>query len=196
MCLAAPKIRRPLQRIEAISDDPHVLSPPILTQPLYACAKALNVTGYVPDATLDVEINAAIVVTAFPGGSPGPVGSQNPAAESAQRRSAGTRAPAPWSGDESVVAFTSGHSPGSTADYPAGLPRPELFPTPAVQVRRPHRVGKSAAGLRRSHYGGWRQRWQVARATNPQRVNIGPAYSTGQHVRAFATLCADNQCNG
>ncbi len=41
-------------------------------------ANALNVTGYLPDATLDVEINVAIVVTAFPGGSPAPSGATIP----------------------------------------------------------------------------------------------------------------------
>jgi hypothetical protein len=57
-----------------LKDDPLLLSPPILTKPLYACAKVVNVTGYVPGATLDLEIDGAIAVTAFDGGSPAPSG--------------------------------------------------------------------------------------------------------------------------
>lgn len=33
-----------------VRDDRKVISPPILTQPLYGCASVVNVTGYLPDA--------------------------------------------------------------------------------------------------------------------------------------------------
>src|SRR5262245_48365581 len=60
-----------------LRDDPQVLSPPNLTQP-YGCATAVNVTGYVPDATLDVEVAGAAVVNGFPGHSPNPFGATIP----------------------------------------------------------------------------------------------------------------------
>ena len=47
-----------------VRDNPKVISPPILTLPLYGCASAVNVTGYLPHATLDIEVSGAIVVNA------------------------------------------------------------------------------------------------------------------------------------
>src|SRR5713226_8094635 len=57
-----------------LRDDPKLLSPPIVTQPLYACAKVVNVTGYVPNATIDLEVNGVTVTSGFGGGSPAPWG--------------------------------------------------------------------------------------------------------------------------
>ena len=61
-----------------LKDNPKVLSPPILTQPIYGCSNVVNVTGYVPQAKLDVEVDGAIVVNGFPGGSPNPFGALIP----------------------------------------------------------------------------------------------------------------------
>jgi hypothetical protein len=118
----------PRNKLE-LRDDPGVLSPPILTQPLYGCAKAVNVTGYVPNATLDIEINGAIAVAGFPGASPFPAGALIPVpalvpgqkVRVRQHHSAVTSA---WS--PTPAAIVRDH----TRDYPAGLPRPEIFPTP------------------------------------------------------------------
>jgi len=57
-----------------IEDNPKVISPPIITQPLYGCAKSVNITGYIPNATLDLEVDGAVVVANFPGHSPTPEG--------------------------------------------------------------------------------------------------------------------------
>src|SRR5438046_760236 len=111
-----------------LRDDPEVLSPPSITQPLYACAKAVNVTGYVPGATLDLEINGSIAIPAFPGGSPAPFGATillpAPLVTGQQLRARQHHAGATstWT----AVATVKDH----TADYPAGLPRPEMFGTP------------------------------------------------------------------
>ena len=57
-----------------LRDNPELLSAPTVIQPLYGCAKDVNVIGYVPDATLDLELNGVIVVAGFPGHSPFPSG--------------------------------------------------------------------------------------------------------------------------
>ena len=66
----------PRDRLD-LRDDPQVVSPPSLTQP-YACASAANVTGYILDAKLDIEVAGAIVVNGAPGGSPFPFGATIP----------------------------------------------------------------------------------------------------------------------
>jgi hypothetical protein len=61
-----------------VRDDPAVISPPIVTQPLYACATAVNVTGYLSGAKLDLEVDGVIVVAGFGAGSPFPNGALLP----------------------------------------------------------------------------------------------------------------------
>src|SRR5262245_6374570 len=56
-----------------LKDDPKLLSPPILDEPIYQCAVAVTVRGYVTDAKIDVQVNGATVAT-VPGGAPWPNG--------------------------------------------------------------------------------------------------------------------------
>lgn len=171
-----------------LRDDPAVLSPPILA-PLYACAKFVNVTGYVPGATLDIEINGGIAVAAFPGGSPAPFG-------------ATIHLPSPLVAGQKVWArqhhagATSGWSPVAivkdhTADYPAGLPRPEMFGTPLYKCGVRTGVGNLLVGCDVWITANGATVGSVAGANNPQGVNVTPAYDTSQHVRAWAKLCND-----
>lgn len=172
-----------------LRDDPAVLSPPILTQPLYACAKAINVTGYVPGATLDVEIEGAIAVPNFPGGSPAPFGATIHlpaplvAAQKVRARQHHAGATSPWT----AFAIVKDH----TADYPAGLPRPEMFGTPLYKCGVRTGVQNLLVGCDVSITANAATVGAVAGANNPQGVNVSPAYDTGQHVRAWAKLCND-----
>ena len=63
----------PRKRLE-LRDDQRLLSPPIVGAPLYQCAIAVTVYGFVPDATLDVEVAGAVAVAGAPGGFPNPIG--------------------------------------------------------------------------------------------------------------------------
>jgi hypothetical protein len=110
-------------------DNPKVLSPPLITQPLYGCAKIVNVTGYVPEATLDLEVDGAVVVANFPGHSPTPWGAsiklpatfktnQAPPQKVRARQSFGGEA-----SDWTAVVTVRDHA----ADFPAGLPGPNCF---------------------------------------------------------------------
>jgi hypothetical protein len=177
----------PRRQIE-LQDDPGVLSPPILA-PLYACAKAVNVKGYVPQATLDVEVAGVVVLAGAPGGSPAPFGATLHlpaplvAGQSVRARQSHGGATSNWS----TAAVVRSH----TADYPAGLPRPQLFPTPLFKCGA--RTGTqnllvgcdvwiTADGVRVGEVDG---------ANNPQGIDVSPHYDTGQHVRGWASLCAD-----
>jgi len=172
-----------------LRDDPQLLSPPIVTQPLYTCAKAVNITGYVPNATLDVEVNGAVVIAGFPGGSPAPYGATiklpNPlvAAQTVQARQHRGTATSVWS---SAAAARS-----HTADYPAGPPRPELFPTPLYKCGVRTGVENLLVGCDVRITANNATVGSVAGANNPQGINVQPPYDTGQHVRAWAELCND-----
>ena len=61
----------PRERLK-LKEKPDLLSPPYLAQP-YACALSVTVYGFVPHATIEVEI-AGVVVVSQPVGFPQPVG--------------------------------------------------------------------------------------------------------------------------
>ncbi|HEV7679485.1 MAG TPA: hypothetical protein VGQ42_13035 [Candidatus Dormibacteraeota bacterium] len=178
----------PRNKLE-LRDDPTVLSPPILTQPLYACAKAVNVTGYVPGATLDIEVAGAVVVAGFAAGSPAPFGAiihlpaPLVAGQAVRARQSYGSATSPWAAAATVV--------DHTVDYPAGPPRPELFPTPLYNCGVRTGVGNLLVGCDTWITADGATAGSVAGANNPQGVNVAPAYSTNQTVRAWAQLCDD-----
>jgi hypothetical protein len=172
-----------------LRDNPELLSAPTITQPLYGCAKDVNVIGYVPDATLDLELNGVIVITGFPGHSPFPSGAliklPAPLVPGDKLRARQRRPPAtsPWT----TVATARDH----TKDFPAGLPRPELFQTPLFNCGLRTGVNNILVGCDVSVTANGAQVGSVSGANNPQGINIAPQFATGQHVRAVARLCND-----
>ena len=56
-----------------LKDDPRLLSPPWLVEPLYQCATAVTVLGFVAHAKVEVELDGASVVSQTVG-FPEPVG--------------------------------------------------------------------------------------------------------------------------
>ena len=178
----------PRNKLE-LRDDPAALSPPILTQPLFACAAAVNVTGYVPGATLDIEVAGALVVVGAAGGSPAPFGAtiHLPAALTAGQavrvRQHHAGATSPWCAPAAVV--------DHTAQYPAGPPRPELFPTPLYDCGVRTGVTNLLVGCNTWITADGATVGSVSGANNPQGVGVSPAYTTGQKVRAWAKLCND-----
>ena len=177
----------PRKRLD-LRDDPAVLSPPLLAQP-YACATVVNVTAYVPGATLDVEVAGAVVVAGFPGGSPAPFGALIPLpaaltpGQVVRARQNRPGATSPWSAAYTVL--------DHTVEYPAGPPRPEIFPTPLYKCGVRTGVGNLLVGSSVRVAADGTTVGSVASANNPQGVNVSPAFDTGQKVRAFADLCGD-----
>jgi hypothetical protein len=64
-------VQVPRERLK-LRDNRRLLSPPIVAAPLYRCSSIVVLRGFVPDATLDVEIAGAIVLNNVPGGFPEP----------------------------------------------------------------------------------------------------------------------------
>jgi dienelactone hydrolase len=168
-----------------LRDDPGVLSPPRVAQP-YRCAKAVQITGYAPDALLDVEIAGAVVVQGFPGGSPAPHGALVPvpllqsgqSVRVRQRRGTGT---SPWS----VAATVKDHS----VDFPAGPPRPEVFYTPLHECGVRTGVRNLLVGCDVAVTANGTAVGGASPAGEPQGVSVDPGFELHQHVRAVATLC-------
>jgi hypothetical protein len=170
-----------------LREDPKVLSPPYLDQP-YQCATAVTVHGFVPHATIDIEVAGAVVVSQVVG-FPLPVG-------------ATIGLPAPLVAGQVVRArqkLAAGQSDWSapvaaldhTVEYPAGPPRPVINPAPVYRCGIRTGVGNLLAGG---------NVWITADGTkvggvngcNPQQgVNATPAYGPSQSVRAWFELCKD-----
>jgi dienelactone hydrolase len=172
-----------------VRDDPAVISPPIVTQPLYACATAVNVTGYLSGAKLDLEVDGVIVVAGFGAGSPFPNGAllPLPAALVANQVVRARQLTAAATSDWSSAATVRDH----TADYPAGPPRPEIGPLPLFDCGIRTGVGNLLVGCDLRLTADGNPIGAVAGANNPQGVNVSPSFATNQHVRAWAELCHD-----
>jgi dienelactone hydrolase len=176
-----------------IEDNPKVISPPIITQPLYGCAKSVNITGYIPNATLDLEVDGVVVVANFPGGSPTPQGAliklptpfkvNQALPQQVRARQNFGGATSNWTNFVQVR--------DHTADFPAGLPRPELFPLPLNKCGIRTGVGNLIVGCDVEILVSGNPDGLVQGANNPQGINLTTAYVDTQHVRAKATLCAD-----
>ena len=176
----------PRERLQ-LKEKQDLLSPPYLEQP-YQCATTVTVYGFVPHATIDVEVVGSFVVSQ-PVGFPQPVGAALPL-------------PAPLVADQVVRArqtLGSAQSDWSTPvtaldhtkEFPAGPPRPVINPAPVYQCGIRTGVGNLLAGG---------NVWITANGTevgrvdgcNPQQgVNVAPSYSLNQRVRAWFELCKD-----
>ena len=177
------------RRKRDLRDDPGVLSPPIVTAPLYGCATAVNVTGYVPHARLDVRVDGAIVLHGVDGGFPQPAGAMIPVpaplvpTQVVRARQISGAATSDWSGPVTVR--------DHTADYPAGPPRPEITPSPVYTCGGRTGVGNLLIGSDVWIKDEAGQVGLVNGANTQQGVNVAPAYATGNHVRALTKICHD-----
>ena len=128
----------PRKRLE-LRDDQRLLSPPIVGAPLYQCAIAVTVYGFVPDATLDVEVAGAVAVAGAPGGFPNPIGRTItlPAALTAgqvvRARQTFAGVTSGWSAPVTVR--------DHTVDYPAGPPQ-DPNQSPKKRQRLKKQAGK------------------------------------------------------
>jgi hypothetical protein len=176
----------PRERLR-LRDRPDLLSPPYLAQ-AYQCAVAVTVYGFVPHATIDVEVGGAVVVSQ-PVGFPQPVGATLPlpaplvAGQVVRARRTLGPAQSDWSAPVTAL--------DHTKEFPAGPPRPVINPAPVYQCGIRTGVGNLLAGG---------NVWITADGTevgrvdgcNPQQgVNVAPPYSLNQHVRAWFELCKD-----
>jgi hypothetical protein len=178
----------PVQSLD-LKDNPEILSPPAIKGPLYRCATAVTVIGFVRHADLDLEIDGS-VVSSKPGGFPEPDGYTfrplDPLEEGQVLRARQWRdgMPSGWSSSVTVR--------DHQEDYPTGLPRPEINPAPVFQCGARTGVDNLITG---SNVWIEADRVEVGRvdgAKDHQGVNVNPDYGPNQTVYAFADLCDES----
>jgi hypothetical protein len=171
-----------------LKDDPGVLSPPIV-DPAWQCSSVVVVHGFVPEATLDLEIDGVTVITGAPGGFPLPdgavlhVSAPLTAGQLIRARQQFGGATSGWSVEVRVQ--------DHTVDYPAGPPRPRIDPAPVYRCGRRTGVGNLLLGSEVWITADAVEVGRVPDAKTQQGVNVTPPYGLGQSVVAFASLCKD-----
>jgi hypothetical protein len=170
--------------------DKRFLSPPLVGEPLYQCAKAAVVYGFDVGATLDFERNGAIVLAGIPGGFPQPNGAL-------------LTLPAPLVAGDIVRArqkangLTSGWSPpvtvrDHTQDFPDGPPRPQVDPAPVYACGSRTGVNNLLTGCDVWITSDGTEVGRLNGAAPHQGVNVAPDYGLAKEVRAWASLCKDS----
>lgn len=178
-----------INRKEArLSDDPKLLSPPVVVGPVYACATAIVIQNGVPGATVEIEVNGASVASALVGAVlPYGMTVSLPVAlvqnDEVRARQSTASAMSDWS-----PSATAGDH---TQDYPAGPPRPEIFPLPLLACGVRTGVGNLIPGGNVWVTASGVEVGRVDGCGNPQGIDVSPSFTLGERVRAWYELCAD-----
>jgi hypothetical protein len=175
------------QRLD-IKDDPGFISPPYLQEPLYQCASAVTVRGFIPHAKIDIEVDGSIVISQT-AGFPEPSGqsfdlpSELVAGQVVRARQQAGSATSAWSASVTVR--------DHIQDYPAGPPRPQINPAPVHECGARTGVANLLVGCKVWITADGTEVGSVKGAKEHQGVNVSPDYGAGQSVRAWASLCDD-----
>jgi outer membrane protein assembly factor BamB len=171
MVLSAPALAQGTDpRIQTggrdFTNDPQVLSPPLLQRPIYACAQTIVVNGYIPNARIRVYV----------ANNPMPIGDIVATEPSNQP----ITVTGPFRVGQVITAvqtFDSADSKPSNAvtvtshidDYRAGLPQPRIAPTPCYECGR-------AVGIADVIPGAW---WKVYAEDPVAGGGYGPPVEIG-----------------
>lgn len=175
----------PVEELD-LRDDPEVLSPPIVDSPLYECAIAVTVLGFVPNAELELEIDGAVVASQ-PGGQPAPDGftfvpiTPLNTGQSIRARQVVNGVSSPWSNPVIVLSLKE--------NFPAGLPRPQINPAPVYECGSRTGVSNLLTGSNVWIEADATEVGRVEGAKEHQGVNVNPDYGLNQQVRAFTEMC-------
>ena len=181
--------RQEVSRREAgVDDNPKLLSPPIVAEPLYRCATAVVVLGGVAEAKIEVEVNGApaataVVQTVVPYGITISLPAALAAGDNVRARQKTAVATSAWS----TPVIVRDHS----QDFPAGPPRPEIFPLPLYRCGVRTGVGNLLVGGNVWATSDGTEVGRVNGCGNPQGVNIAPPFDAPRKVRAWFELCGD-----
>jgi hypothetical protein len=177
----------PTRRLEL--NDKKLLSPPIVGAPLYKCAVAVAVYGFVPLASLDLEINGAVALSGVPAGFPQPQGAllslSTPLDEGDVVR-ARQAASGMVSGCSAPVIMST-----HTQDFPDGPPRPEINLAPVYECGSRTGVSNLLTGCEVWITADDAEVGKVIGAAPHQGIDVTPDYGLGQTVRAWASMCKD-----
>ncbi len=172
-----------------LKENERLISPPIVTEPLYQCATAVNVRGFIAHAKLDVEVAGTVVVSGAQAGFPEPDGvlvnlpSPFVAGQAVRARQKIGGIVSAWS--QPVIVRN------HLTDFPAGPPRPEIDPAPVYECGSRTGVNNLLIGCNVWITADGVDVGRVDGAKQHQGVNVTPDYGLSQHVIAQAELCHD-----
>ena len=178
---------------EKFRDNPEVISPLILHYPIYACANGVVVQGFIPGAEIFIYadgVQVGTTVSYFTGGQPLSVSINFTVGQviAARQKFGGV-----LSSPSNSVTVTS-----HTEDFPNGLPKPIISPTPL------YNCGK-AIGFRDVIPGAWVKvssenpkagggfdpAVQIGSANNFPYAIVNPAFVTGARITIQSGICSD-----
>ena len=171
-----------------LKDNPKLISPPSVA-PAWQCGTVVLVKNFLASATLDIELNGSVVVAGFPVGYPVPNGALVPLA-SALITGQKIRARQAFGGlvsDWSTQVTVKDH----LTEFPAGLPRPQINPSPVFKCGTRTGVANLLVGCDVWIDADAVEVGRVKGAKDHQGVNVAPPYGLGQKVVAHASLCGD-----
>ncbi len=182
-----------------LNDNPEILSPPILGEPIYECTNVVFVQGFVPGAE----------VLVFADADPSPIGGET----SIDSSGATIKVKITFTKGQVITArqrfkgVTSGPSNAVTVrshkdDYPGGLPKPRIDPPPLYRCGR---ATGSRDQLPGSHLefqsepplggGGFGPAVTIASmdgAAPAQWMSVSPPFELGARVRSKYRICTDD----
>jgi hypothetical protein len=170
-----------------LRDDPQILSAPTVSR-LYACATAVTVSGFVPHAKLELEIDGG-ALPLEQAGYPDPDGytftgiGPLTAGQAVRARQHAGGVASPWSTPVTVR--------DHTVAFPSGPPRPEVSPEPVYECGARTGVRNLLVGCNVWITADGGEVGRVNGAKEHQGVNVNPDYSLNQRVRAWADMCHD-----
>lgn len=170
-----------------LQDNPEILSPPIIRTPLYRCAKSVIVSGFVPHAEIDIEIDGMIetVRAGFPLPDGEIINLSDPLESNQQvrARQRTTVTESPWSEPVTVRSHTE--------DYPAGPPRPQINPSPVFECGSRTGVSNLLIGANVWIIANGEERGRVNGCRDHQGIDVIRDYGLGEEVHAWSELCQD-----
>lgn len=170
-----------------LRDNEALISPPFVS-PVYQCATAVTVRGFIRHARIQVEV-AGIVVVDLTAGYPEPNGQTFPLPAplvAGQLVRARQRVDGVWSSWSAAVTVRS-----HLEDFPAGPPRPQINPAPVYECGARTGVANLLTGCNVWITADGAEVGRVNGAAEHQGVNVNPDYTLAQDILAFADLCGD-----
>jgi hypothetical protein len=177
----------PRKQVE-LRDDPKIISPPMVVDPLYSCSPVVKVILFIPLVTIDVELNG-VIVKSVGVGFPDPNGalismpSLLVAGQKIRARQRTASATSGWSNLVIVKNFL--------VDYPAGPPRPVINPAPVFECGCRTGVSNLLVGANAWITANAVEVGKVSGCNDHQGINVSPDYGIHQDVLAQSDLCGD-----
>jgi len=177
-----------IPRQEDNLEETEIISPPIIVGTLYACAESIILRGFIPHADIEIEIDGSVKVSETagvpePGGQAFKLPDPLVASQVVRARQHFDGMTSDWTQPITVR--------DHTEDYPAGPPRPVIAPAPVYECGLRTGVRNLLPGSTVWVTADSVERGRVNGGKEHQGVNVNPAYSQGQHVQAWSSLCDD-----